>query len=135
MMKKEIFKLKKNATTLLLTTLLFCMAGAVQINAQNLILLGKSEIPQELISATKYSITKSVQPALSFNSTTPYFETLEVVNENNQVMESVITSDITNADSTVVNRVFDFTRVSPGIYYAKGVLTGAFVFYQIDVIN
>lgn len=134
-MKKQIIQIKKNTLKVFFAALLFLFAGAAQINAQNLAMFDKSEIPQELISPTKYSITKSVQPELSFDSSTPYFDTLEVVDYNNQLLATVIATNVTNSDSTVINRVFDFSRVSPATYYAKGELTGAIIYYQIDVKN
>lgn len=137
-MKKEIFQLQKNAIRILLTVMLFLTAGMHQINAQNTETLkvgGSSQIPPEFISDTTFSVTKSINPILSFDATTPYFTEIEIVDQAAILVKKVVINDIRDADNNIVKKEFNLAEVPSGTYYAKGMLTGTLVYYEITLIN
>ncbi len=132
-MKKEIFHLKNNAARVVFSAMLLLIA-VLQINAQstNSPKAGdSSQIPPEFISSTTFSVDKLVNPVLVLNSSTPYFTEIDVVDGNIKLIENVIITDVKDADDHIVERGFNFSAVPPGTYYAKGVLTGTMVYYQI----
>lgn len=137
-MKKQMIQFKKNAIKLAFGTLLMVAAGASQINAQTVESSargGKNEIPSEFLSATAFNVNKTANPVLAFDAATPYFKELNIVDGTNKPLQSVIATDRTDANNNIVKREFNFSAVTPGTYFAKGMLTGTLVYYQIEVNN
>lgn len=137
-MKKQMLQFKKIAVKFAFGMLLIFAAGIFQIKAQTVATPmkgGNDVVPSEFISPTKFSVTKTVDPSITFDEMTPYFTELYIVNPADNEVNTVLVIDETDASNNIVKRKFDFTAVPSGIYYAKGLLTGTLVYYQINLLN
>ncbi len=120
---------------------LFLVAGMQRVKAQNNtntlvnsnIGTTTSEIPTGLIASNSFTVTKTSNPNLIFDASTPYFKMLTIVDTKNNALQGVITKYNTSSEANAYQKIFDFTNVPTGIYYAKGFVTGASVYYKIVV--
>ena len=149
-MKKRKFKFFKSGTLLLLLSVLLIGArleaqvipptgkpGITALPPAAEIGLNKSivpiEIPIEFIDLKNYTVTKTSNSTLIFDSSTPYFKELTIVDSRNIELQGVLVFYDTPSYVNATQKIFDFTNVTSGIYYAKGVVTGAPVYYKIIV--
>ena len=131
----------RKSTLMMVATILFLMLNGLQaVKAQrNSDKLGMSQkaptskIPSAFIAANSFTVSKAENPKLIFDASTPYFKLLIIVDANNIALHSIITKYNTSSQTNASQKTFDFTNVPAGIYYAKGFITGAPVFYKVEV--
>lgn len=113
-------------TSWIVAMLLFLVAGMQSATAQTQASSQQqstsqstvNKIPQALIAGTQYRVNKSVDSKISFDTKTPNFAALTIVENNNKPVRSVMATNDGAYAANATKRTFDFSDVPVGIYYA-----------------